>query len=120
SAVTAPVWLHLHVDLDVLVLLVREQNAAAPERMLRADDDAVRDVIIRRDAVMIGLAHVPAGEILAVEDGRESCRYVHLRRLDGSTDEAGNLRGGRLQHQHGDQHRTERTEHPNLLSMRRL
>ena len=96
AAVAAPVRLDLDVDLEVLVFLVGQENPALAARTLGADDQPVEHVVVGRRPVVVRLADMPAGQILAVEDRRESFRHLrtvisrrHLihvgrRRLAGS------------------------------------
>ena len=76
AAVAAPVRLDLDVDLEVLVFLVGQENPALAARTLGADDQPVEDVVVGRRPVVVRLADMPAGQILAVEDRRESFRHL--------------------------------------------
>ena len=81
AAVAAVVRPDLQVELEVPVTLVGEQNAAVAERALRADDGAVHDAKVRGHAVMVVRAHVPARQVVTVEDRNETCRHGVDRRV---------------------------------------
>src|SRR5262249_12252408 len=83
AAVAPPVRLRLEIQLEVAVLLVREQQPAAANRTLRAEDHAVQHMEVWRDALAGIWVDVPAGEIAAVEDRREAVRHLRRGRVDG-------------------------------------
>src|SRR4030095_8879255 len=78
SAVAPPIRFHLHIELEVFVLLVGDQDSTAAERTLGANEHAVHRKEVRRRPVDVGPAAVPPGEILSVEDWREA--FGHLDR----------------------------------------
>ena len=98
AAVAAPVRLDLDVDLEVLVFLVGQENPALAARILGADDQPVEHVVVGRRPVVVRLADVPAGQILAVEDRRESFRHLRTVVSRGHLIHVGRWRrlGGRL------------------------
>src|SRR4029450_9993845 len=100
TAVAPPVRFHLHIELEVLVLLVSDQDSTAAERTLRAEKHAMHDREVRRRTVDVRATGVPPGEILPVEDWREAVRNFdgQRRQLESRkpfTAGTNFLRGGR-------------------------
>ena len=81
AAIVAPIRLHFHVELEVAVLPIGEEEAAAAERTLRPQNHPVGDMKVRLDAMTRRLAHVPPGQVLPVEERSEAVRNLRRRRL---------------------------------------
>src|SRR5579872_2947083 len=81
AAVATPVGLRLHVELEIAIFLVRQEEAAAANGLLRAEDHPVQYVEVRGDAVAGFFADVPAAQVATVEDRREAVGYFRRGRV---------------------------------------